>query len=115
MPSPSRWPQRHRFGLRLMWEQVTEMKSSISFRADSVSCEGTGSCVGTGALARPSRAQLGTCRRPQQLWIHSSRWLQAATLAVAVIVFMGAVDDSGRCKDLGHRMICTCGCGQILL
>ncbi len=98
-----------------MWEQVTEMKSSISFRADSVSCEGTGSCVGTGALARPSRAQLGTCRRPQQLWIRSSRWLQAATLAVVVIVFMGAGDDSARFKDLGHRMMCTCGCGQILL
>jgi cytochrome c-type biogenesis protein CcmH/NrfF len=98
-----------------MWEQVTEMKSSISFRAGSVSCEGTGSCVGTGALARPSRAQLGTCRRPQRLWIRSSRCLQAAALAVAVIVFMGAGDDSARFKDLGHRMMCACGCGQILL
>jgi cytochrome c-type biogenesis protein CcmH/NrfF len=85
------------------------MKSSISFRADSVSC------VGTGALARPSRAQLGSCRRPQQLWIRSSRWLQAAALAVAVIVFMGAGDDSARFKDLGHRMMCACGCSQILL
>jgi cytochrome c-type biogenesis protein CcmH len=91
-----------------MWEQVTEMKS-ISFSADSVSC------VGTGALARPSRAQLGTCRPPRQLWIRSSRWLQAASLAVAVIVFMGAGDDSARFKDLGHRMMCACGCGQILL
>jgi cytochrome c-type biogenesis protein CcmH len=85
------------------------MKSSISFRADSVSC------VGTGALARPSRAQFGSCRRPQQLWIRSSRWLQAAALAVAVIVFMGAGDDSARFKDLGHRMMCACGCSQILL
>ena len=25
--------------------------------------------MGTGALARPSRAQLGSCRRPQQLWM----------------------------------------------
>jgi cytochrome c-type biogenesis protein CcmH/NrfF len=91
-----------------MWEQVTEMKS-ISFRADSVSS------VGTGALARPSRAKLGSCRRPQQLWTRSSRWLQAAALAVAVIVFMGAGDDSARFKDLGHRMMCACGCNQILL
>ncbi len=98
-----------------MWEQVTDMKSSISFKADSVSCEGTGSCVGTGALARPSRAQLGSCRRPQQLWIRSTRWLQAAALAVAVIVCMGAGDDSARFKDLGHRMMCACGCSQILL
>jgi cytochrome c-type biogenesis protein CcmH len=43
------------------------------------------------------------------------RWLQAATLALAVIVFMGASDDSARFKDLGHRMMCACGCGQILL
>ena len=28
---------------------------------------------------------------------------------------MGAGDDSARFKDLGHRMMCTCGCGQVLL
>jgi cytochrome c-type biogenesis protein CcmH/NrfF len=43
------------------------------------------------------------------------RCLQAAALAVAVLVFMGAGDDSARFKDLGHRMMCTCGCGQVLL
>jgi cytochrome c-type biogenesis protein CcmH/NrfF len=43
------------------------------------------------------------------------RRLQAAALAVAVIVFMGASDDSARFKDLGHRMMCVCGCNQILL
>jgi cytochrome c-type biogenesis protein CcmH/NrfF len=43
------------------------------------------------------------------------RWLQAAALAVAVIVFMGAGDDSAHFKDLGHRMMCACGCSQILL
>jgi len=85
------------------------MKSSTLFRANSVPC------VGAGALARPSRAQLGSCRRPRQLWIRSRRWLQAAALAIAVVVFMGAGDDSARFKDLGHRMMCTCGCGQILL
>ena len=43
------------------------------------------------------------------------RCLQAAALALAVIVFMGAGDDSARFKDLGHRMMCTCGCSQVLL
>jgi cytochrome c-type biogenesis protein CcmH len=52
------------------------------------------------------------CRRTQT---SIRRWLQAATLAVAVVVFMGAGDDSPRFKDLGHRMMCTCGCGQVLL
>jgi cytochrome c-type biogenesis protein CcmH len=43
------------------------------------------------------------------------RWLQAVALALSVIVLMGAGDDSARFKDLGHRMMCACGCGQILL
>ncbi|MGB8010327.1 MAG: cytochrome c-type biogenesis protein CcmH [Terriglobales bacterium] len=43
------------------------------------------------------------------------RWLQATILALAVVVCMGAGDDSARFKDLGHRMMCTCGCGQVLL
>jgi cytochrome c-type biogenesis protein CcmH len=47
--------------------------------------------------------------------ISPRRWLQAAALAVAMVVFMGAGDDSARFKDLGHRMMCTCGCGQVLL
>ena len=28
---------------------------------------------------------------------------------------MGAGDSDARFKDLGHRMMCTCGCGQVLL
>jgi cytochrome c-type biogenesis protein CcmH/NrfF len=28
---------------------------------------------------------------------------------------MGAGDDSGRFNDLGHKLMCACGCGQILL
>jgi len=52
------------------------------------------------------------CRKMQ---ISLRRCLQAAALAVAVFVFMGAGDDSARFKDLGHRMMCTCGCGQVLL
>src|ERR1017187_5787565 len=43
------------------------------------------------------------------------RCLQAGTLIAAVFLFMGAGDDSARFKDLGHRMMCTCGCGQVLL
>jgi len=43
------------------------------------------------------------------------RCLQAVGLALAVIVCMAAGDDSGRFKNLGHRMMCTCGCGQVLL
>jgi membrane-bound serine protease (ClpP class) len=37
--------------------------------------------VGTGALARPSRAQLGSCRRPPQLWVRDAAcWFAALFL-----------------------------------
>jgi cytochrome c-type biogenesis protein CcmH len=41
--------------------------------------------------------------------------LHALILTAAVFLFMGAGEDSARFKDLGHRMMCTCGCGQVLL
>jgi cytochrome c-type biogenesis protein CcmH/NrfF len=43
------------------------------------------------------------------------RAFQALILAAAIFLFMGAGDDSARFKDLGHRMMCACGCSQILL
>lgn len=42
------------------------------------------------------------------------RSLQLALLAVAVIALMGAGDEA-RFNDLGHRLMCVCGCNQILL
>lgn len=41
--------------------------------------------------------------------------LQAALLAVAVLVLMGAGDQEERFNSLGHHMMCVCGCNQILL
>jgi cytochrome c-type biogenesis protein CcmH len=43
------------------------------------------------------------------------RSAQAAVLALGVFVFLGAGDQSARVNDLGHRMMCVCGCNQILL
>ncbi len=43
------------------------------------------------------------------------RILQAGLLMIAVLVFGGAGDDSARFNDLGHRLMCACGCNQILL
>jgi cytochrome c-type biogenesis protein CcmH len=45
----------------------------------------------------------------------SRRLLHALILTTAVFFFMGAGDSDARFKDLGHRMMCTCGCGQVLL
>ena len=43
------------------------------------------------------------------------RPLQAAGLAVGLLLFLGAGDSGARFNDLGHRMMCVCGCNQILL
>jgi len=54
--------------------------------------------VGTGALARPSRAQLGRCRRPRQLWIRqAASWIALLFLCAAVCsadVLRVAVNDA---------------------
>ena len=51
--------------------------------------------VGTGALARPSRAQLGSCRRPRQLWIrHALAVLFLLTAFCSADVLRITVDDA---------------------
>src|SRR5215470_18706146 len=44
-----------------------------------------------------------------------NRCAQLATLVLGILIFTGAGDDSARFNALGHRMMCTCGCGQVLL
>ena len=43
------------------------------------------------------------------------RALRIGFLAIAVPLLMGAGDQAARFNDLGHRMMCVCGCNQILL
>ncbi|MGC2245325.1 MAG: cytochrome c-type biogenesis protein CcmH [Terriglobales bacterium] len=44
------------------------------------------------------------------------RILQALFLTAAVLLLIGATPTpDARFRDLGHRMMCTCGCAQILL
>src|SRR5450755_1285292 len=61
----------------------------------------------------PLRSEGPASRRKMQISLR--RLLQALTLTTAVFLFIGAGEDSPRFKDLGHRMMCTCGCGQVLL
>ena len=39
---------------------------------------------------------------------------QAVLLAVAVCFSLGAADASARMENLGHRLMCSCGCSQLL-
>ena len=43
------------------------------------------------------------------------RVLHCALLALAVATFAGAGDPTSRFNELGHQMMCICGCNQILL
>jgi cytochrome c-type biogenesis protein CcmH len=43
------------------------------------------------------------------------RAAQIGLLCVAIFAFLGAGDENARFNGLGHRMMCVCGCNQILL
>ena len=43
-----------------------------------------------------------------------SRTAQIAIIICSVLFFLGA-NDEARFRDLGHRLMCVCGCNQILL
>ena len=40
---------------------------------------------------------------------------QLGLVCTLLLVLLGAGDDSARFVDLGHRLMCACGCHQILL
>ena len=42
------------------------------------------------------------------------RWVNAGVVCLLAVVMLGA-SPSSRFEKLGHEMICTCGCGQVLL
>jgi cytochrome c-type biogenesis protein CcmH len=41
--------------------------------------------------------------------------VQALTVSAAVFVLLGAGDPATRFSEIGHQMMCVCGCNQILL
>jgi len=79
-------------------------------------------------LLLSSRAKRGICSFPLPETTDSSslallgmtrlfsrRGAQLIVLTLAVFTLLGAGDESSRVNDLGHRMMCVCGCNQILL
>jgi len=45
----------------------------------------------------------------------SGRALQCVILSLAIFAFSGASDPATRFNEIGHQLMCICGCGQILL
>ena len=44
-----------------------------------------------------------------------SRYALLPLLAVLGVLTLGSTDTQSRFDDLGHKLMCTCGCGQVLL
>ena len=70
--------------------------------------------------ASPSRKIEPRRIEPRRRWSDvrprpSMRALQLVALFCLLVIFIGAGDESARFNDLGHRMMCVCGCNQILL
>jgi len=65
----------------------------------------------------PDQLRLASRTRPPRLRGPGplSRTAQLILLTLAVFTLLGAGDESARVNDLGHRMMCVCGCNQILL
>jgi cytochrome c-type biogenesis protein CcmH len=47
-------------------------------------------------------------------WKFCTRTAEVLVLMVAICFSLGATDASARFNDLGHRLMCTCGCAQLL-
>ena len=69
----------------------------------------------SGAKAHANSASLARGLKPPSpsatFWI---RGIQALALAVAVCFSLGASDAGSRFTSLNHRLMCTCGCAEIL-
>jgi cytochrome c-type biogenesis protein CcmH/NrfF len=55
-----------------------------------------------------------------QTFRSTAGWITRLTAMVVALTFvavlgMGAADNSARFNDLGNKLMCTCGCGQVLL
>jgi cytochrome c-type biogenesis protein CcmH/NrfF len=46
---------------------------------------------------------------------HLKHAAQLVLLGIAVLALMGAGDEEARFNNLGHKLMCICGCNQVLL
>jgi cytochrome c-type biogenesis protein CcmH len=53
--------------------------------------------------------------RRARLGRRGSKAVQVALLCGAIFLFTGAGDPASRFNELGHQLMCICGCGQVLL
>jgi cytochrome c-type biogenesis protein CcmH len=56
------------------------------------------------------------CRKvSSQIGTRTSKAIRLVVMSAAVFLSLGAGDRTARFSEIGHRMMCVCGCNQILL
>jgi len=66
-----------------------------------------------GGLTPPScSCQASPMAKPKPIF---RRGLQVGLICLSVFAFLGAGDNSARFNNLGHRLMCVCGCNYVLL
>ena len=68
-----------------------------------------GTCIRSPQRTLPKEGKPGY--RRLTFWLKGA---QALVLAVAVCFSLGATDSGKRYNDMNHRLMCTCGCAEIL-
>ncbi len=69
--------------------------------------------MGAPSLSREQRG--GRQQRRHFQVTRSRRLLQLLVLALAIPFLVGASNDEARFNTVGHKMMCACTCGQVLL
>ncbi len=67
-----------------------------------------------GTMFRFAKSGVASILRPGKRLTFFLKSAQALALAVAVGLSLGATDPGSRVNTLGRRLMCTCGCAQLL-
>jgi len=88
-------------------------KRSLSSRQNSLSSRANRGIWALGAAGEDRDSSSLTLLGMTDVFVKRSA--QLVVLTLAVFTLLGAGDQSARFNDLGHKMMCVCGCNQILL
>jgi cytochrome c-type biogenesis protein CcmH/NrfF len=97
---------RNRKGIPAKLSAGLRSKNSLTRSWLCPPCRGPSTAAALASRTSPPLRMTEFCRRCTA---------QLILLTLAVFALLGAGDQSARVNDLGHRMMCVCGCNQILL
>jgi cytochrome c-type biogenesis protein CcmH/NrfF len=105
------------------WRAAGGHPSGAKAQGDSMGAFGTTEVVPCYKAAREGSSAAGSgahgrfgafAARLKPRPFKALRIVQAAALVIAICFSLGATDDGARYSRLNHRLMCTCGCAEIL-